>query len=85
MCFSPLLKLNEHPFHHPTQEVQLLEKHLGYSLLYKLKHSALAAKAASTFANLNGQECLWFTVQRNIKLLINRNKYREYQKGKVYV
>jgi hypothetical protein len=43
-----------------------LEKGLRYSLHYKLKqwteHLALEAEAASMFANLNGQECLWFTL-----------------------
>jgi hypothetical protein len=87
MCFSPLSELHEHPFHHPIQEVQLLEKGLGYSMHYKLKqwteHSTLEAEAASTFSDLNGQECLWFTVARNIKLLINRNIHTECPKNRV--
>jgi len=87
MCFSPLSELHEHPFHHPIQEVQLLEKGLGYSMYYKLKqwteHSTLEAEAASTFSDLNGQECLWFTVARNIKLLINRNIHTECPKNRV--
>ena len=81
MYFSPLSKLNEHPLHHPAQVVQLSEKGLGYSLHYKLtqwtEHSALAAKPVSAFPNLNGQECLWFTAARNIKLLMNKNRHKE--------
>jgi hypothetical protein len=77
MYFSHLSELHDHPFQYPIHEVQLLERALGYSLHYKLKqwteHSALEAEAASTFSNLNGQEGLWFTVARSIKLLINRN------------